>query len=53
LDRYDEVLEDRATRMFGLADSREKLQGLADQEQRAIENEINRTKPLVYPMGAR
>jgi hypothetical protein len=50
---YGPELEARAQRMFGLSQTREKEEWMADQEQRAIENKINRTKPLVYPVGAR
>jgi hypothetical protein len=31
----------------------ERQQWMADQEQRAIANEINRTKPLLYPVSGR
>jgi hypothetical protein len=30
-----------------------RVQWLVDQEQRAIANEINRTKPLIYPVSGR
>jgi hypothetical protein len=52
---YSAQLEARADAMFGhgqvVAPERQKW--MADQEQRAIENEINRSKALLYPVGGR
>jgi hypothetical protein len=50
---YGSELEARAQKIFGLGQTREREEWMADQKQRAIENEINRTKPLVYPVGGR
>ncbi len=48
---YSPQLEARSRRMFpGVSEERERQQWMADQEQRAIANEINRTKPLLYPV---
>jgi hypothetical protein len=49
-------MQARANAMFGAfnaATQREKQQWLADQEQRAIANDINRSKPLMYPVSGR
>jgi hypothetical protein len=53
--RFDPELEARADRMFGKGKVYDpaRIQWMAGQEQRAIENDINRTKPLVYPVGGR
>jgi hypothetical protein len=50
---YGPQLEARAQKMFGLGSTREKEEWMADQEQRAIANEINRSKPLLYPVNSR
>jgi hypothetical protein len=51
---YSPQLEARARRLFpGMLADRQRQLWMADQEQRAIENEINRSKALVYPVGGR
>jgi hypothetical protein len=51
---YSPQLEARAFRMFpSISQEQERQQWMADQEQRAIANEINRTKPLLYPASGR
>lgn len=51
---YSPEIEARANRMFpSMSQSQEREQWKADQEKRAIANEINRTKPLMYPVGGR
>jgi hypothetical protein len=53
---YSPQLEARSHKIFGwgnVSTEPQRQQWMADQEQRAIENEINRTKALVYPVGAR
>jgi len=49
---YTPQAVERARLMFP-GDTQRQYQWLADQEQRAIANEINRTKPLVYPVSGR
>jgi hypothetical protein len=52
---HDPELEARAAARFGtgISQSGDREQWMAEQEQRAIENEINRSKALVYPVGGR
>jgi hypothetical protein len=51
---YSPQIEARANRMFpSISQQQEREQWKADQEQRAIANEINRTKPLMYPVSGR
>ena len=51
---YSPQLETRSLRMFPLgSQEQERQQWMADQEQQAIANEINRTKPLQYPVIGR
>jgi hypothetical protein len=51
---YSPEIEMRAMRMFPWSrQGQQREQWMADQEQRAIANEINRTKPLVYPVNGR
>jgi hypothetical protein len=48
--QYSAVVEARALRMFPWASQEEERQKwMAMQEQQSIANEINRTKPLIYP----
>jgi len=49
---YDEKMRARAASIFP-DDEAKRQQWMADQEQRAIANEINRTKPLLYPVSGR
>jgi hypothetical protein len=53
--RFAPELEARADRMFGKGKVYDpaRIQWMAEQEQRAIANEINRSKALVYPVGGR
>ena len=54
LGAYSPQLEARAFRMFPSgSQEQERQQWMADQEQRAIANDINRTKPLLYPVTGR
>jgi hypothetical protein len=54
LGAYSPQLEARSRRMFPSgSQEQERQQWMADQEQRAIANEINRTKPLQYPVSGR
>jgi hypothetical protein len=51
---YSPKLEARSHRMFPWASQEsERQQWMADQEQRAIANDINRTKPLFYTVNGR
>jgi hypothetical protein len=51
---YSPQIEARSLRMFtSSSQEQERQQWMAEQEQRAIANEINRTKPLQYPMNGR
>jgi hypothetical protein len=51
---YSPLLEARSRRMFpGVSQERERQQWMADQEQRGIANEINRAKPLIFPVSGR
>ena len=51
---YSAQIEARGLRIFPWASQeQERQQWMADQEQRAIANEINRTQPLLYPVGGR
>jgi hypothetical protein len=52
---YDPLLIARSYARFGhgVAENPARQQWMADQEQRAIANDINRTKPLVYPISGR
>jgi hypothetical protein len=53
---YSPQLEARANAIFGkgnIGNEPARQQWMADQEQRAIENEINRSKALFYPVGGR
>jgi hypothetical protein len=53
---YGAQLEARANAIFGannVATQQARQLWMADQEQRAIANEINRTKPLIYPVTGR
>jgi hypothetical protein len=51
---YSPQIEARAWRMFPSADQNEERERwMAEQEQRAIANDINRTKPLMYPVSGR
>jgi hypothetical protein len=52
LGAYSPQLEARSSRIFP-DDEAKRQQWMADQEQRAIANDINRTKPLLYPVGGR
>jgi hypothetical protein len=46
--------EARSRAMFpAIGQERERVEWMTKQEQRSIEHEINRTKALVYPVGAR
>lgn len=47
--RYSEKLEARSHNMFGYNREEERQKWMAEQEQREIANEINRSKPLIYP----
>jgi hypothetical protein len=49
---YDEKMRARAALIFP-DDEAKRQQWMADQEQRAIANDINRTKPLQYPVSGR
>jgi hypothetical protein len=54
LGAYSPQLEARAFRMFPSgSQEQERQQWMADQEKRGIANEINRTKPLLYPVSGR
>jgi hypothetical protein len=54
LGAYSPQLEARSRRIFpSVGQEAERQQWMADQEQRAIANEINRTKPLLYPVSGR
>jgi hypothetical protein len=49
---YSPQIEARAWRMFPSADQKEERERwMAEQEQRAIANDINSTKPLMYPVS--
>jgi hypothetical protein len=51
---YSPQLEARSRKIFqSVGEERQRQQWMADQEQRAIENEINRSKALLYPVGGR
>jgi hypothetical protein len=52
---HDPELEARAAARFGTGISQmgDREQWMAEQEQRAIENDINRSKPLMYPVSGR
>jgi hypothetical protein len=53
---YSPQLEARANAIFGkgnVGNESARQRWMADQEQRAIANEINRTKPLLYPVSGR
>ena len=51
---YTRQLEARSLRMFPSgSQEQERQQWMAAQEQQAIANEINRTKPLLYPVTGR
>ena len=53
---YSPQLEARANAIFGkgnIGNEAARQRWMAEQEQRAIENEINRSKALVYPVGGR
>jgi hypothetical protein len=52
---YDPQLIARSYARFGhgVAENPARQQWMADQEQRAIANDINRTKPLMYPVSGR
>lgn len=51
---YSPQLEIRSRRIFpGVSQERQRQLWMAEQEQRAIENEINRSKPLRYPVDSR
>jgi hypothetical protein len=50
---YGERLEARSWARFPSGPESERQQWMAEQEQRAIANEINRTKPLRYPVSGR
>jgi hypothetical protein len=54
LGAYSPQLEARSLRMFPYgSQEQERQQWMADQEQRGIANDINRTKPLLYPVSGR
>jgi hypothetical protein len=54
LGAYSPQLEARSRRIFPWASQEQKRQQwMADQEQRAIANDINRTKPQFYPASER
>jgi len=51
---YNSALEARSRQIFPwMSQESQRQQWMADQEQRAIANEINKTKPLLYPMSGR
>jgi hypothetical protein len=53
---YSPQLEARSLRIFGqgnVANEPRRQQWMADQEQQAIANEINRSKALLYPVSGR
>jgi hypothetical protein len=51
---YSPQLEARSLRMFPWASQeQQRQQWMADQEQRAIANDINRSKSLLYPVSGR
>jgi hypothetical protein len=53
---YSPQLKARANAIFGkgnVGNESARQRWMADQEQRAIANEINRTKPLLYPVSGR
>ena len=51
---YGPLLEARSRKIFPLnTQEAERQQWMADQEQRAIANDINRSKALIYPMSGR
>jgi hypothetical protein len=51
---YSAQLEARSMRIFPLPSQEpQRQQWMADQEQKGIENEINRSKPLLYPVSGR
>jgi len=49
---YNSALEERSRGIFP-HDEERRLLWMADQEHLAIANEINRTKPLLYPVTGR
>jgi hypothetical protein len=53
---FSPVLEARSRAMFGYGNvnsERQRQQWMAEQEQQAIANDINRSKPLIYPVNGR
>jgi hypothetical protein len=51
---YGQLLEARSRKIFPLnTQEAERQQWMSDQEQRAIANDINRSKALIYPMSGR
>jgi hypothetical protein len=51
-DTYDPVLRRRALELYP-SDRQARLLWMAAQEQQAIQNQINNSKPLIYPVGNR
>ena len=55
MDTFDPNLVARGYAIFGhgIAENSERYKWMTEQEQRRIENEINRSKALIYPVGRR